>query len=207
MPRLTLLSSEQRTRLFGIPTALAEMATHYVLDSKDLALVRAKRRACNRLGFAVQLCALRHPGRPLDPSEVPPAPMLAFVANQLNIDPKVFAEYAHRAETRREHLLELQRVLRLRSFRLTDWRACLQVGANAAWATDRGEPIVQAMLTHLQAEGVLTPGCGIMQNRPHQPICSPCLIGSNTCARLASTLFDPGESILPASAGCLQKLP
>jgi len=163
MPRLTLLSSEQRTHLFGIPTAPAEMATHYVLDSKDLALVRAKRRASNRLGFAVQLCALRHPGRPLDPSEVPPAPMLAFVANQLNIEPKVFAEYAHRAETRREHLLELQRVLCLRSFRLTDWRACLQVGANAAWATDRGEPIVQAMLTHLRAEGVLTPTAAVLE--------------------------------------------
>jgi TnpA family transposase len=157
MLRRTLLSSEQRTRLFGIPTALAEMATHYVLNSEDLALIRAKRRASNRLGFAIQLCALRHPGRSLDPSEVPPAPMLAFVANQLKIDPKVFAEYAQRAETRREHLLELQQALCLRSFRLTDWRACLQVGADAAWATDRSEPIVQAMLGHLRAEGVLVP--------------------------------------------------
>ena len=40
--------------------------------------------------------------------------------------------------------------LRLRSFRLTDWRTCLHVGTDAAWATDRGEPIVQAMLDHLR---------------------------------------------------------
>ena len=139
------------------------MATHYVLNSEDLALVRARRRASNRLGFAVKLCALRHPGRPLDPSEVPPAPMLGFVADQLNVDPKVFTEYADRAETAREHLLELQRVLCLRSFRLTDWRACLQVGANAAWATDRGEPIVQAMLAHLRAEGVLIPAAAVLE--------------------------------------------
>ena len=65
MSRRTLLSSEQRTRLFGIATDPAEMATHYVLNSGDLALVRTKRRASNRLGFAVQLCALRYPGRPL----------------------------------------------------------------------------------------------------------------------------------------------
>ena len=102
MSRRTLLSSEQRTRLFGIPSDAAEMATHYVLEPEDLALVRAKRRPSNRLGFAVQLCVLRRPGRPLDPSEAPPAPVLAFVANQLAIDPKLFAEYAHRAETRRE---------------------------------------------------------------------------------------------------------
>ena len=63
MPRRTLLSSEQRTRLFSIPIDPAEMARHYVLNAEDLALIRTKRRAVNRLGFAVQLCALRHPGR------------------------------------------------------------------------------------------------------------------------------------------------
>ena len=114
MPRRTLLSSEQRMRLFGIPTEAAEMAKHYVLSAEDLALVRAKRRPNNRLGYAVQLCVLRHPGRPLELSEVPPAAMLAFVANQVGADPKLFDDYAHRAETRREHLLELQPRLRLR---------------------------------------------------------------------------------------------
>src|SRR5215217_4757181 len=76
MPPRTLLSSEQRTRLCSIPTDPAEMTRHYVLDADDLVLVGARRRAGNRLGFAVQLCALRHPGRVLDPLESPPAPML-----------------------------------------------------------------------------------------------------------------------------------
>jgi hypothetical protein len=125
--------------------------------------VRAKCRPNNRLGYAVQLCVLRHPGRSLEPSEVPPAAMLAFVANQVGADPKLFGDYAHRAETRREHLLELQQHLRLRSFRLADWRACLHVGANAAWATDRGEPIVQAMLAHLRAESVLIPVATVLE--------------------------------------------
>ena len=55
MPRRSPLSAEQRARLFAIPTAQAEMARHYVLGPDDLLLVRAKRRAFNRLGFAVQL--------------------------------------------------------------------------------------------------------------------------------------------------------
>ena len=88
MPHRTLLSPEQRTRVFGIPTEAAEMAKHYMLSTEDLALVRTKRRLSNRLGFAVQLCALRHPGRPLERSELPPAAMLAFVANQVGADPK-----------------------------------------------------------------------------------------------------------------------
>jgi hypothetical protein len=163
MPPRTLLSSEQRTRLFAIPTDAPEMTRHYVLDADDLALVGARRRAGNQLGFAVQLCALRHPGRVLELSESPPAPMLAFVARQIGVDPALFGEYARRAETRREHLLELQRLLRLRSFGLADWRACLRVGTDAAWATDRGEPIVQAMLAHLRANGVLLPVAAVLE--------------------------------------------
>jgi len=144
--RRALLSSEQRARLFGIPVDQAEMARHYLLSPEDLVLVRAKRRAANRLGFAIQLCALRYPGRALEPLEAPPASMLSFVAKQIGVDPALFGDYARRGETRREHLIEVQKLLEVRSFGLADWRACLRVGADAAWATDRGEPIVQAML-------------------------------------------------------------
>ena len=163
MPPRTLLSSEQRTRLSSIPTYAAEMTRHYVLDADDLALIGARRRAENRLGFAVQLCVLRHPGRVLDPLESPPAPMLAFIARQIGVDTAPFGEYARRAETRREHLLELHTLLHLRSFGLADWRTSLRVGADAAWATDRGEPIVQAMLAHLRANGVLLPAAAVLE--------------------------------------------
>jgi hypothetical protein len=82
--------------------------------------------------------------------------MLTLGASQLGIDPTLFGDYAHRAKTRREHLAELQQCLHVRSFRVADWRACLQAGTNAAWATDRGEPIVQAMLAHLRPEALLS---------------------------------------------------
>ena len=127
MSRRTLLSADQRARLFAIPTDRAEMARHYVLGPEDLELVRSKRRAVNRLGFAVQLCLLRHPGQGLGPGEHPPAPMLAFVAGQLGVAPAAFVEYAQRDQTRREHSVELQAALGLRGFRLPDWRACLRI--------------------------------------------------------------------------------
>jgi TnpA family transposase len=72
MPRRTLLSSEQRIRLFAIPTDSAEMARHYALSSDDRELIRTKRRAINRLGFAIQLCLLRYPGQGIGPGEHPP---------------------------------------------------------------------------------------------------------------------------------------
>ncbi|MGZ9083587.1 MAG: DUF4158 domain-containing protein [Rhodoplanes sp.] len=162
MSRRTLLTSEQRIRLFGIPTDSAELAKHYVLSSEDLAFIRTKRRSGNRLGFAVQLCLLRHPGQGLG-IEHPPEAMIAFIAHQLGDSAAAFAEYALRDQTRREHAVELQKLLFLRSFRLADWRACLQVGTNAAWATDRGEPIVQAMLAHLRADNVLIPAAAVLE--------------------------------------------
>ena len=163
MARRTLLSADQRTRVFGIPTQASEMAKHYVLSPEDLALIRAKRRSSNRLGFAVQLCLLRYPGQGLGFGEHPPEAMIAFVARQLRVSPTVFSEYALRDQTRREHAVELQKLLGLRSFRLADWRACLHVGTNAAWATDRGEPIVQVMLAHLRAERVLVPVAAVLE--------------------------------------------
>ena len=39
MPRRSLLSNEQRTRLFAVPVDHAEMAKHYVLSADDLVFV------------------------------------------------------------------------------------------------------------------------------------------------------------------------
>ena len=163
MPPRTLLSSEQRARLFATPSDSVQMLRHYVLGAEDLALVRTKRRSMNRLGFAVQLCLLRYPGLGMGPAEQPPEGMIAFVADQLAVPSSVFADYAQRDQTRREHAVELQGHLCLRSFGLADWRACLRVGTDAAWATDRGEPIVQAMLAHLRANGVLLPAAAVLE--------------------------------------------
>lgn len=163
MPRRSLLSSEQHTRLFAIPTDSAQMARHYILSTDDLALIRTKRRAINRLGFAIQLCLLRHPGQGLGPGEHPPEETIAFVAGQLGMPPGTFADYALRDQTRREHAVELHKYLRLRSFGLVDWRSCLKAGADAAWATDRGEPIVQAMLAHLRTNNVLVPAAEVLE--------------------------------------------
>ncbi len=157
MPPRTLLSAEQRTRLFAIPTESAEMVRHYTLGADDLALVRTKRRSVNRVGFAIQLCLLRYPGFGLGPAEQPPEGMIAFVAHQLGASPPTFGDYAQRDQTGRAHVVELQRYLGLRTFGLADWRARLRVGSDTAWATDRGEPIVVAILAHLRANRIVLP--------------------------------------------------
>jgi hypothetical protein len=62
-----------------------------------------------------------------------------------NVPVADFADYAQRDQTRREHAVELQRYLGLRRFGLDDWRRCLGVGADTAWATDRGGRSLQKL--------------------------------------------------------------
>ncbi len=109
MARRRLLGDEQWAALFALPAGERDVVRHCTLTPDDLALVAAKRSAPNRLAYALLLCALRHPGRALEPGERPPAPMVAFVARQLGIDPAVLATGPDRPQTRREQLVELMR--------------------------------------------------------------------------------------------------
>jgi hypothetical protein len=62
MPRRSILTATERENLLGWPEAHAELIRHYTLNATDLAIIRQHRGAANRLGYAVQLCSMRHPG-------------------------------------------------------------------------------------------------------------------------------------------------
>ena len=74
MTRRTVLTSRQMSALFALPQREADLLRHYTLSDEDLQNIGARRRPRNKLGFALQLCVLRYPGRLLAPGEfVPPA--------------------------------------------------------------------------------------------------------------------------------------
>src|SRR3712207_7387322 len=116
MARRAILTPAQRTALLAPPVDRAELARHYTLSEAELAVIGRRRRARNRLGFALQLCALRYPGRLLRPGELIPAPVVAFVAEQVGADPATLADYAFRENTRYEHSAALQDALGYRPF-------------------------------------------------------------------------------------------
>jgi hypothetical protein len=113
MPRRNILTDRQRAVLLDLPTDQTALLRHYTLADDDLEIIRARRRSHNRFGFALQLCALRYPGRLLAPGEVIPEAVTRFLAAQLGLSPYDLADYATREETRREHLAALREVLRL----------------------------------------------------------------------------------------------
>ena len=80
------------------------------------ACFRARRRPRNKLGFALQLCVLRPPGRLAAPGEFVSPAVVDFIERQLDLDGDELADYAVRSETRHEHLAELRRLYGFRSF-------------------------------------------------------------------------------------------
>ena len=70
-----------------MPTREVTLIRHFTLAEDDLALVAKRKHPETKLGLALQLCALRYPGRLLRPGELIPAEPLAFIAEQVGVPP------------------------------------------------------------------------------------------------------------------------
>ena len=163
MPRRNLLAPTERASLLALPTTDDEFIQHYTLSEADLSMIRQRRGDHNRLGFAVQLCHLRHPGVSVPPEADPPALFLAFVARQLGIDPIAWRQYAQRSATRREHLLELQACLQLKQFTSADYRRLVGQMAELAQQTDRGIVLAEALVEQLRKERIIMPALDVIE--------------------------------------------
>ena len=77
--------------------------------------------------------------------------MLAFVADQLNLDPACFSDYAGRDQTRRKHLAEIETAVGFRGFDRSRYREIAAWLLPTALATDRGVTPASAVMEELQA--------------------------------------------------------
>jgi len=153
----TILTPGQRDALFDPPTDPDIVERLYTLGSNELAEIFRRRRPANRIGFAVQLCYLRAPGRPLRADEIPPMPMLVLLAEQLACAVSDFALYADRLPTLREHRAQAEAWLGMRPFMTADRRALFDIAVEVATSTDRGGAIVAAMVQALRDNNVTLP--------------------------------------------------
>lgn len=153
----TILTPGQRHALFDPPTEPDIVERLYTLGSNGLAEIFRRRRPANRIGFAVQLCYLRAPGRPLRADEIPPMPMLVLLAEQLACAVSDFALYADRLPTLREHRAQAEAWLGMRPFMTADRRALFDIAVEVATSTDRGGAIVAAMVQALRDNNVTLP--------------------------------------------------
>ncbi len=123
-----LLTADQRADFVRIPADMneRELETYYTFSQYDLEIIKRHRRDHNRLGFAVQLCALRYPGWSLSDVEPIPDYVIQYIARQINADPNSFSLYAQRDPTKHEHLEEIRQVYGYQNFSASKYRETAQ---------------------------------------------------------------------------------
>src|SRR3954463_14080604 len=163
MPRRRALTEAQLENLLALPTTEADLVRHWTLDRADLAAVDRRRGGHNQLGFALQLCAFRYPGRLLRPGELIPAEALRFVAEQLHIEPETLATSATRPQTRREQLDGLRVRFGFRMFAPGHGRTLLAWLLPVALATTGAPAIAHALMEELRRRRVIAPGPSIIE--------------------------------------------
>ena len=159
------LSNLERRRLAGWPTAVpeAELAAYYTLDPADLAHSGQRRSDGNRLGFALQLCTLRHLGFVPDDLQHAPPVVLANLASQLQVPSTAIADYADRAHTRTDHLGEILLLLGYRVPGEDDFASL------TAWLVERTleheQPTLLLHLTtqRLRTQHLVRPGISVLE--------------------------------------------
>lgn len=158
MPRRVILTARQRAALFDLPDSEGAAIARCTLSDADMAAVNRRQGDANRLGFALQLCAFRHPGRLIQPGEIIPAPMLDFVAAQIGVDPQVATTYAVTGTTHYRHSSDLQRLYGYRPCSgqaLTEMKAWL---LDAAGAAPTNADLAAACVEEMRKRKVIVPG-------------------------------------------------
>lgn len=162
MPRRSALTAAQLAAVFAPPVTATEIARHYTLDERDLAIIRQRRGAQNRLGFALQLCFLRYPGQAMAPESEPPADIRSFVSRQVHASPEAWAAYAQRDETRREHASELQSAFGYRPFTVIEYRQRRGALTALALQTPNAVVIADALLDILRTDRLIVPAARVI---------------------------------------------
>ena len=163
MPWRDLLSSAQRSQLLALPGSRREMEEVYTLTPADRDFIATHRTASNRLGVAVQLCFLRHPGRAWTPEETVPVPMLRFIAGQIGVPPSALAGYARRDQTRRSHFVELLNEYGWRNFGVPEYRELSHWLREQARGTDQGMALVTILIGEIRRRRIVVPTFPVLE--------------------------------------------
>lgn len=195
MPRRRILTDRQRSVLFDLPTDEATLLRHYTLADDDIAHIRARRRPHNRLGFAVQLCAFRYPGRLLAGGETIPLEVSKFIAAQLGMCAQDLAGYAVREETRRAHLAELRSIYGLKMFTGRGARDLKVWLANEAEQARSSEDLARRFVKQCRRTQTILPGMSVIER-----LCAEALVAAERQieTRIAGRLDDAMRDRLDA---------
>jgi Domain of unknown function (DUF4158) len=147
MPRRRALTGEQLADLFALPAAEPDLIRHWTLSAGDFVAIERRRGGANQLGFALQLCAFRYPGRLLRPGAAIPEAALGFA----------------RTQTRREQLDTLRVSFGFRTFAQEHRREFLTWLLPLALGNTNGFAVAAALMDELRRRKILAPGPSVVE--------------------------------------------
>ena len=127
-----LVPASVRDNLLGMPSDVGSLERNYVLPNEDLDVIATRRCPDNRLGLAVHIALLRHPGQGWLEGLHPLAPLVAWLAEQVDVSSEALTRHAARGPTRSEHRRLAIRHLGLRAF-LRAERICAAIHIRVGW--------------------------------------------------------------------------
>jgi hypothetical protein len=163
LARRRLLTDHERRCLFEPPTDDIAIIANYTLSAEDIEVIGRRYGAPNRLGLASHIALMRHLGFGLPGNNAVPTPVLHYLAAQLHVDPAALTSYGQRSQTRNDHAEIVARYLGLHPFRRMDIPFALELAEAAARHTDRGEPIVRALIEGLKDKRFILPASDTLE--------------------------------------------
>lgn len=159
------LTEAERARLNRFPAEIpeADVIAFFTLSEGDQELIKERSSAALRLGFALQLSALRYLG--FVPAELTTAPtsVITFLARQLGVETDVLTAYGQRAQTRSDHLQEIQAHLGFRKAGEQEWAELERWLVERALEHDRPFLLLNLLCERLQAAKFIRPGVTVLE--------------------------------------------
>jgi TnpA family transposase len=154
------LSQADRERFNRFPETIPhdDLVAYFLLTESDLAQVQRCREETTRLGFALQLCALRFLGFVPDDLSGSPMGVIEFVADQLPLSPGSLLSYGQRPATRTAHFQQLLHYLGFRKPTDADLQQLSQWLLARALEHDRPTLLLQMVSEYLRREKWVRPG-------------------------------------------------
>lgn len=159
------LSSAERDRQSQFPFDISEsdLIQYFTLTPEDLEQVNRKRQPENRLGFSLQLCALRYMGFCPDDLQLCPEEIVAFLCIQLEVQAKVLSTYGQRPQTRTQHFQQIQNYLGFRTPEPIDLKRLSKWLVNRALEHDKPSLLFQLAAEKLFKDKLVRPGVTVLE--------------------------------------------
>jgi hypothetical protein len=154
-----VLTPEQRLLFTTLPDDLSsqEITRYYTLQPEDKYFVRQHRGQANKLGVALQLCALRFQGRMLMQITTISEPVVVYMAEQLNLPATTFAQYGTRRSTLYDHLTAICQQYDYRACDKNDVMPLIRYLLPFAMENEEALPLVDQAMIWIRREKLIAP--------------------------------------------------